>query len=84
MPFTSHLLVVGPGLERTFLLVLCSQVKSSQVVFNKSPMSTTSTTIAIADKLRDAFVQMQRRGWPSKTRPSPHMRITTPNLVVLR
>ena len=28
---------------------------------------------AITDKPRDAFVQMQWRGWPSKTSPSPYM-----------
>jgi len=28
---------------------------------------------AVADKPRDAFVEMQWRGWPAKTRPSPYL-----------
>jgi len=28
---------------------------------------------AVADKQRDAFVQMQWRGWPLKTCPSPYV-----------
>jgi len=37
---------------------------------------------AIADKPRDAFVQMQWRGW-TKSTPLP-ICVTMPNLVVLR
>ena len=37
---------------------------------------------AIADKLRDAFVQMQQRVWPPRSTLLPHV-FTLPNLIVL-